>query len=229
MLSALALLLLAAMLLSSALASGYVETTGSVNMRSGPGLNYRSLGTVNQGTTLTYLNRYSTDTRGVIWYMVSYRNSTAWVSSVYSELYGASIVTYLYATGGKSYVRNAPNLNGKILTTFQKGDSAEYQNASSVDERGVTWYKIYYNGKTGWVSSRYTSFEESVRRVYAENGNTNFRTAPNLNGTVLGVLYKGESMAFTEITSVDNRGVTWYQVKEDGVIGWVSSRYTEVY
>ena len=24
-----------------------------------------------------------------------------------------------------------------------------------VDERGVTWYKISYNGASGWVSSRY--------------------------------------------------------------------------
>ena len=154
--SILAMLLIAAMLMGTAMAAAYVETTGQVNLRSGPGLNYKDIGTVNKGTTLSYLDQYSTDTRGVIWYKVMYKNSSAWISSKYSDLYGASVVPYLYATDGKSYIRSAPNLNGKIITTLQRGDAAEFLGASSVDERGVTWYRVSFNGKTGWVSSRYT-------------------------------------------------------------------------
>lgn len=226
--SILAMLLIAAMLMGSAMAAAYVEATAQVNLRSGPGLNYKDIGTVNKGTTLTYLDQYSADGRGVTWYRVRYKNSSAWISSMYSDLYGASAVTYLYAVGGKSYVRSAPNLNGKILTTFQQGDSAEYLNASSIDERGVTWYQVDYNGKTGWVSSRYTSFEEYTRVVYASDGDSKIRNAPNLNGAILGYLYEGESATYMEVSSTDNRGVAWYQVKVDGVLGWVSSRYTEI-
>ena len=238
--SILAMLLIAAMLMGSAsaavftefggskLSAAYVEATGSVNLRSGPGLGYKDIGTVNKGTTLTYLDQFSTDERGVIWYRVHYKNSSAWISSKYSELYGASAITWLYAVGGKSYLRNAPNLNGKIITTFRKGDAAEYLDASAIDERGVTWYRVSYEGNTGWVSSRYTSFRQYEREVYAAEGDSKIRNAPNLNGGVMGYLYKGESATYMEISSTDSRGVAWYQVKIDGVIGWVSSMYTEI-
>ena len=227
--SLLAMLLIAAMLMGSAMAAAYVETTGNVYVRSGPGLGYTTLGTVNKGTTLTYQNQYFTDDRGVVWYMVLYKNSNAWVSSTYADLYGASIATYLYATDGDSYLRNAPNLNGKILDTFQEGNSAQYLNASSVDERGVTWYRVSYNGKTGWVSARYTTFNLHERAVYATKGDSKIRNAPNLNGEVLGYLYEGKTATYMEVSSIDNRGVAWYQIKIDGVLCWVSSMYTEIY
>ena len=238
--SILAALLIATMLLGSAsaavftefggskLTAAYVEATAMVNLRSGPGLGYKDIGTVYEGTTLTYLDQFSIDERGVAWYRVHYKNSSAWISSKYSELYGANAVTWLYATDGKSYLRKSPNLNGQIITTFQKGDSAEYLGSSSIDERGVTWYRVCYEGNTGWVSSRYTSFQQYNRTVYASDGDSKIRNAPNLNGDILGFLYEGESAIYMETSSIDNRGVAWYQVKIDGVIGWISSRYTEI-
>lgn len=62
-----------------------VHTTGNVNLRSGPGLNYESVGSVPQGTNLTYLGEVSIDERGVAWYKVDYKGES-WVSSKYSEL-----------------------------------------------------------------------------------------------------------------------------------------------
>lgn len=227
--SALAMLLIAVMLLSTALAAGYVEATAMVNLRSGPGLNYKDIGTVYSGTTLTYLDQYSTDNRGVMWYKVRYNSGSAWISSKYSELYGASAVVYIYATDGQSYVRNAPRLSGKALTVMQQGDAAEYLGSSSVDDRGVTWYKVYFNGKTGWVSSKYTSFDQYSRSVYGASGDSTIRSAPNLNGSKLGYLDKGEYATYLEASSTDSRGVVWYKVKFEGVIGWVSSKYTRLY
>ena len=238
--SILAMLMIAAMLCGSAMAAtftpsgsstlsaAYVEATGSVNLRSGPGLGYKDIGTINKGTTLSYLNQFSIDERGVTWYKVHYKNSSAWISSKYSELYGAAAVTWLYATDGKSYLRKAPNLEGQIITTLQRGDAAEYLGSSSIDERGVTWYRVSYKGNTGWVSSRYTSFQQNDRTVYASEGDSKIRNNPNLNGDVIGFLYKGQSATYTEVSSFDNRGVEWYQVKIDGVFGWVSSMYTEI-
>ena len=86
------LLLIAISLLATALAGvaaaegAYVEATGSVNVRRGAGLGYSSLGTVEKGTRLTYLNSSTVDDRGVIWYLVSYEGVTGWVSSRYTTL-----------------------------------------------------------------------------------------------------------------------------------------------
>ena len=38
-----------------------------------------------------------------------------------------------------------------------QGDTATYLGDSSVDSRGVAWYRISWEGGSGWVSSRYTT------------------------------------------------------------------------
>ena len=80
----LAVLLVLGMLLTCACAEVY--TTGNVNLRKGPGLNYDKMGSVKEGTELEYLGTVSTDERGVDWYKVEYKGNTAWISSKYSEL-----------------------------------------------------------------------------------------------------------------------------------------------
>ena len=56
---------------------------------------------------------------------------------------------------GRLNVRSGPGLNYDDKGTLLSGSTATYLNEYSVDERGVTWYKISYNGGSGWVSSRY--------------------------------------------------------------------------
>lgn len=63
-----------------------VVTTGSVNLRNGPGLSCTIYTSVKKGVTLTYLGETSTDNRGVKWYKVSYKGRDLWISSVYSKI-----------------------------------------------------------------------------------------------------------------------------------------------
>ena len=79
-------LILTLCLVVQALAASYVRTTGSVNLRKGPGLGYGKVYAVPRGTKLEYLGKKSTDSRGVVWYKVRYRGSSLWVSSRYSSL-----------------------------------------------------------------------------------------------------------------------------------------------
>ena len=39
---------------------------------------------------------------------------------------------------------------------LKKGSTATYLNETAKDNRGVTWFKVKQNGKTGWVSSMYS-------------------------------------------------------------------------
>ena len=52
-------------------------------------------------------------------------------------------------------MRSGPGLSYDDKGTLLSGSTATYLDEYSVDERGVTWYKISYNGGSGWVSSRY--------------------------------------------------------------------------
>ena len=66
--------------------------------------------------------------------------------------YGAVV-----ATGGDSYIRDEPNLNGSILGSLGEGRTAIFYGYSSFDSRGVEWYLIDTGSTFGWVSSRYTT------------------------------------------------------------------------
>ena len=79
---------------------------------------------------------------------------------VYYDCYGNSYIWnygYVVATDGSSYIRSAPGLYGEIVGCLSKGCTAIYRGASNVDERGVRWDYVYYNGHEGWISSRYTT------------------------------------------------------------------------
>ena len=144
-------------------------TGGKSNLRSGPGLDYSDIGTMQNGDTADYLGEKSTDERGVVWYKVKYNGKTGWVSSKYTTLTSGSSSSssssssskesgsVVKATGGKSNLRSGPGLDYSDIGTMEKGDTADYLGDKSTDERGVVWYKVKYNGKTGWVSSKYTS------------------------------------------------------------------------
>ena len=61
-----------------------VKATAEVNLRQGPGLNYKASASVKKGTKLTYLNQSKTDSRGVNWHKVSYKGKALWISSRYA-------------------------------------------------------------------------------------------------------------------------------------------------
>ena len=92
-------LCLALLLCGAALAE--VRTTGSVNLRSGPGLDYESLTTIPEGTSLYFYDEISTDERGVDWYNVYYDagECDGWVSSKYAELVDEYIPRQFDLTG----------------------------------------------------------------------------------------------------------------------------------
>lgn len=133
----------------------------SVNVRSGPGLTYSSLGTLKGGAKITVLSTKK-DSRGVTWCKIKFKSGYGWVSSRYVSGYsGTSSSQKGKSSGGvratsRTNVRSGPGLSYKSLTTMQKGDSATYLGSSKKDSRGVKWYKVSYGGVKGWVSSRYT-------------------------------------------------------------------------
>ena len=61
-------------------------TTGDVNLRSGPGLSYDTVGSIGSGVYIEYLGESSVDERGVAWYHVRYNGMTGWSSSKYVDL-----------------------------------------------------------------------------------------------------------------------------------------------
>ena len=59
--------------------------------------------------------------------------------------------SYIEGDDGKSHVRTGPGLGYKSLGVLHRGEDARYLHETSVDERGVVWYKIRWNGRDAWV------------------------------------------------------------------------------
>lgn len=243
------LVLMATLLAGSALAAGYVAITGTVNVRSGPGLDYGMVAQLNAGSTVEYLQKASYDDRGVLWYRVSVGNGSGWVSSVYANLTdtagyatyaaGANTTSNSVDTGfwytqaymnGDAYLRTGPGLCYATADTLYCGERALYLGNSCYDDRGVEWYNVQFEGNSGWVSSVYACLStQRMRYVEGSTGKSNVRTGPGLDYKSLGTLHKGESATYLGNTSVDERGVVWFNVCFNGKNSWVSSRYTVLY
>ena len=134
-------------------ADNRVTTTGSVYLRTGPGLDYASRASIGEGETLTY-DRTQKDDRGVTWYHVSYSGRTGWISSVYARQGGPRGEKKVRLTGSAN-IRSGPGLDYDSIGTADEGTSLVWLEETGTDDRGVDWYKVSYRGKRGWVSSRY--------------------------------------------------------------------------
>lgn len=64
---------------------------------------------------------------------------------------------------GDCNLRAEPNLNAPGLGVIPKGARAKHLGEESVDERGVAWYRVRYEGLEGWASSKYLRLCESER------------------------------------------------------------------
>lgn len=63
---------------------------------------------------------------------------------------------YITGDSGRSNVRTGPGKEYRSLGVLHIDEDAKYLGKTSVDDRGVVWYKIRWDGRDAWVSSRYT-------------------------------------------------------------------------
>ena len=151
-----AMLIAAMLLMGTALAAGKIRTEGQVNVRKGPGLDYTSVGTMKAGKVLEF-DKTSKDERGVIWYHVK----GGWISSKYTAQIEGSVDKDKKASGktvkatGNMHLRKGPGLDYAEMGVIKAGKTATYLGSTKKDARGVAWYKVSFNSKTGWVSSKY--------------------------------------------------------------------------
>ncbi len=132
-----------------------VVTLGRVNLRKGPGTNYKRVTDVAKGSSMKYLNKTQKDKRGVNWYKVSFYGKGLWVSSKWSVLKNEDITLYVITTADLN-LRKGPSLDYKAYTSVKKGTAMKYLGKVIRDERDVKWYKVYYGGKALWASSRFS-------------------------------------------------------------------------
>ena len=118
-----------------------VRLTSAMNVRTGPGTNYASVGTLANGTIVDVYGFAG----GSSWFKIWYGGGWRYVLGQYSVRVGLS-------------VQATSNLN------VRTGPGTGYAQVGAVPQYGIIhcwesnggWYKVYYNGNWRWIYSLYT-------------------------------------------------------------------------
>ena len=206
-------------------------TMENLNLRDKASTSGRILTTIPKGKTVTILSEK--DENG--WYKVSYGGKTGYVSGSYlttSPSGSTTITTKTGTTTENLNLRNQASLSGKVLMTIPKGKTVTI--LSEKDENG--WYKVSYDGKTGYAISNYIkegdSNSESTESTPSTpvpiegqpTENLNLRDQPGTSGKILTTIPKGKIV--TILSEKNANG--WYKVSYNGKTGYVSGSYFKV-
>lgn len=224
------------MIPGSAAASGTrIRTTANLNVRASAGTAGRRLGTLAKGTTVTSTGRASNG-----WYRISYRGRTGYLSNRYVQVVApekaatpkTTTVNVRVQTLAAVNVRSSASASGRRLGTLSKG--ARFT-ATGVAANG--WYRLRYQGTTGYVSNKYLKPDTSREPDYTSTRNgmpSSVRYYFSAGGSTLSYLPGGAAMIGDLPTGTvawrDTRREKahatpkgWYCVRTAGATGWVRS------
>ncbi|MFR1759966.1 MAG: SH3 domain-containing protein, partial [Christensenellaceae bacterium] len=127
------------------------SSASSLNVRSGPGTRYSTLGSLRHGAAVTITGEQSG------WYSISFHGRTGYVKASYitPSLQPADSSTAftghvkLASSSGRLNVRKGPGTGYAAMGQLANGAKV------SVTKAQGGWYAIAYNGSTGYVSSAY--------------------------------------------------------------------------
>lgn len=213
-------------------------TADVLNVRSGAGTGYSKIGTVKKGYTFTVTGS-ANDKSGVKWYKFNFNSRTGYVTSQYVNIKSNSVISLSNTTGtvkeGPLNVRSGPGTSYKSLGTLTQGKSfsvtGKVQNSA-----GVWWYRLSFNGKTGYVHSKYVTIKTTSSNVIKVLKNTkgtvttnslNVRSGPGTAYAKLGAFAKGKTFTVTGKIK-DNSGAWWYRLTYSGKTGYVHSNYVTI-
>lgn len=135
-----------------------------------------------------------------------------WTVSTYAEEASGNTGTI---TGSVVNLREEPSTSAKVLDKLPKGTEVNVLSSSDV------WYKVSYDGKTGWVHGDYLHVVEKTIGIGTVTVDVlNVRSKPDVTSDVLSQIHKGTKVA------VLTQSGDWYKIKTtDGTAAWVASEY----
>ena len=127
-------------------------------------------------------------------------------------------------------LRSGAGTNYSILLTIPKGSTI-----TVLDNTNSSWYKVSYNGKTGYCSSQYIDLTDKEEKPDPEEPDSKIlgakvtadslrvRSGPGTNYSIVTSVSYG-----TMLTVLDTSNAEWYKIQTGGKTGYVSSEYVEL-
>ena len=183
--------------------------------------------TLSKGTTVAVLNNSSS------WYKVSVNGKEGYVSGEY--LTGTTATDVALGTGT---VKCSSSVNFRSAPNTSSTSYGELKNGTKVNVVGVSsgWYKVTYNGKTGYIHPDYITLASSSAGTAIAPSNTvtsttgtagtvkcsssvNLRSEANTSSSILAELKNGTAIT---VLSTSNG---WSKVSYAGKTGYISADY----
>ncbi len=203
--------------------TGSVTTTGSVNVRTGPGLNYSVVTTVPRNTTLK-----TTGEKTAEWTQVIHADKAQWMFSQFLTAGKQSLpaVTGQVKTTANLYLRTGGDLSHPYTGVLPGNSIVDVTGRTTSD-----YTEIIHSGATRWIATRYTtsssaskpstpSTPKATGKVWVNVGSLYLRATSASNGKIVTTVYRGTELPTTGVTSGDRT-----QVIHQGVARWAYTAY----
>lgn len=107
-----------------------------------------------------------------------------------------------------------------IFIWSENGNTVDSISIYLSDDTLADMYPSYYDDDWG-------TYTEDIEMVYT-TGDVNIRKGPGKDYGSAGVIKADTIVTYLGNSSVDERGVVWYNILYNGIDGWVSSKYSEL-
>ena len=225
----LAALLILALIPGAALAEtvSLAYSGGSLNLRKGPGTEYRSLGTVHDGDHIDVL-RY-----GDVWSKVETDDGkVGYIKNLYIEDGDTNYAsgTDYFDSHYTAYTNASVNFRaGASTSTASMGTLRKGTKVTVLGENGRFYLVKNSAGTQGFVSKTYISrtkptsstgsSSSSAKTMTVTASYVNMRAGGGLSYSVVKVLPRGT------VVTVVTRGNYWTRVNYKGTLGWIKNTY----
>ncbi|MFB6727157.1 SH3 domain-containing protein [Bacillus mobilis] len=222
-------------------ASGnYTVNVSSLRVRTGPSTSHTTVGSVTKGQVVQVVGEVQD------WFKINYAGQAAYVSKDYVTKGGSSDnVTQgnkqeqnnnvTVQTGG-TYVVNATSLRVRTGPAAYHSVIGGVLNGTTLNVVGSEngWFKVNYQGKTGFVSSEFVKFvkggtatpeqpeqpnQGAIGDYYINASALNVRSGEGTNYRIIGALPQGQKV---QVIS-ENSG--WSKINYNGQTGYIGTRY----
>ncbi|PFB95569.1 peptidase M24 [Bacillus cereus] len=225
-------------------ASGnYTVNVSSLRVRTGPSTSHTTIGSVKKGQVVQVVGEVQD------WFKINYAGQTAYLSKDYVTKGDSNENTtqgnnqeqnnnVTVQTGG-TYVVNATSLRVRTGPATYHSVIGGVLNGTKLNVVGSegSWFKVNYQGKTGYVSSEFVKFvkggtttpeqpeqpeqpnQGAIGDYYINASALNVRSGEGTNYRIIGALPQGQKV---QVIS-ENSG--WSKINYNGQTGYIGTRY----
>ena len=205
---------------------GEIISSEDLGLRKGADSSHEIITSIPSGARVNIIDKVSDN-----WYKVGYKDFVGYVEAKDIRILGYNLNQDNVAliSANQLNVRTSPNENGQVIGTLYKNNKVNV-----LDKSIDGWYKIDFNGRRAYVSSKYVNLilyknnevktevkKDPIEGIGKVNINTalNVRQASTTNSRIIGSLKGGEKV------NIINESNGFYKIEFNNSYGYVYSKY----